>query len=120
MNTQKNTLFFSKLLALAGIAFCLWMNSTAANDEPLSHTPPEIYAKHLAPLLTPFEDAIARENLYEDDESGVILLNEIIHYVTEDGLRYSVKHNIYKANTEAGVDGLSEEIYSYRKSNQRI
>lgn len=117
MNLRNIKRSLSKLLP---IVFCLLVNTTTADDGVVSRTPPEIYTKHLAPLLTSFEDAIAQENLYEDDESGVIILSERVNYITDAGLRYSASHYIYKANTEAGVDSLTEEIYSYRKSNQRI
>ncbi|MGJ8637757.1 MAG: DUF3857 domain-containing protein [Opitutaceae bacterium] len=109
-----------RLLPLLLLTLSFFGTFSFASEETVSRTPPAIYAEQLAPLLTSFEDAINEPNVYEEDETGVIILNERVHYVTESGLRYSALHCIYKANTEAGLDALAEDIYSYRKGNQRI
>ncbi|MEM7146325.1 MAG: DUF3857 domain-containing protein [Verrucomicrobiota bacterium] len=106
-------LVFSFFVVVPGAAF---------GEEGLrvSRNPPPIYEEKLRSLLTPLEDVQKWENRYADDEQGVILLNEWVAYVGDDDRRYTVYHYVYRANSEAGIEAVAEEVFTYRKSSQRI
>ncbi|MCP4589352.1 MAG: DUF3857 domain-containing protein, partial [bacterium] len=68
--------------------------------------PPE-YELRLAPMLTPVEHVLSSEVAGDDEAGGVILLDESIRLVREDGGRIRVIHRVYKAFTEAGAKGIA-------------
>lgn len=89
--------------------------------EEVSRTPPEIYREKLAPLLTPLEDVLKLDDqTVSPDESGAVLLDEEIEYMDESGGRFLVKHEVYRARTEAGAKQIEEDVASYRKGKQQI
>lgn len=89
--------------------------------EEVSRTPPEIYGQKFAPLLTPLEDVLKLDDqTVSPDESGTVLLDEEIEYMEESGKRYLLKHEVYRARTEAGAKQIEEDVASYRKGKQRI
>ncbi len=70
--------------------------------------------------MTPLEKVIPMGERYQNDESGVILLDERIDFITEDGTFIRVLHQINRANTIAGAETLNRESFRFRKSDQSI
>lgn len=89
--------------------------------EEVLRKPPAIYAEKLEPLLTPIEEVLKNRNIYTSkDGAGVILLDEEIDYVDEEGRHYNVEHMVYGALTEAGIEGLAQDTYSFRRAYDKI
>lgn len=84
-------------------------------------SPPAIYTEKLAKLLTPAEDVLKKESEYGRlHGDAIVLLDERITYVTEDGKRTSVYHSIYKATNDSGVRSLAQDNFTYKKKIQRV
>lgn len=89
--------------------------------EEVLRKPPAIYEEKLKPLLTPIEEVLKNRDIYTSkDGSGVILLDEEIDYVDEEGRHYNVEHMVYGALTEAGIEGLAQDTYSFRRAYDKI
>ena len=93
-----------------------------AQQTGVSRKPPAAYEQFIAPLLTPIEEAlkISKDLAPDDDFSGAVILNEIIHRVDDDGGRLIAIHSIYRADSEAGVDSLHSNTQSFRSAHQKI
>ncbi|MBE7493706.1 MAG: DUF3857 domain-containing protein [Verrucomicrobiaceae bacterium] len=93
----------------------------ASSSLKVSRTPPAAYAKHIAPLLTPLKEVLARRGEFpHPDRDGIILLDESIVHCDESGARMVVYHMVEAAQTESAVEPLAEEVYGYRTEDQRI
>ena len=81
------------------VAFgCLFRLDGVAQAMDQGGSPPGVYTQELAKLLTPASKAIKAASGWKlDGEDGVIILDETVTYVKEDGKRVSVYHYIYKA-----------------------
>ena len=91
-----------------------------AEDVPTE--PPQPYQAQLAPLLTPLEQVLALPlNLGPGDlPSGAVLIDERLQYVEPDGRKMSVHQLACKSLTEAGAKENAEEVFSYRKKEQKF
>ena len=105
-----------KVIAFLAIFIPLAMVS----GEEVSLQPPPVYQEKLAPLLTPLDEVLHAQPVQKDGDDGVILLDEVIHYLDEKGGRCMVFHRINKAWNDSGVKDLAEDVWSYRKANQKI
>jgi len=92
-----------------------WL-ATARGGDDVSRQPPEIYAKKLAPLLTPLEEVLKAKDTAPKDGDGVILLQEELHWITPEGGRILVSHAVNLARTDAGAAGLAEHSEFFRKT----
>jgi len=88
----------------------------------VSRNPPERYTKEVAPLLTSLEKALEiSKSLKPDPEfGGAVILNELVHHVDDSGARIVVLHSIYRADSEAGAQSLTDDTQSFRSASQRI
>jgi transglutaminase-like putative cysteine protease len=108
---------FAPWLATAGLALAC----AGARAEEVLTEPPILYAEKLAPLLTPLEAVLKLPlALGNDQPSGAILLDERLQFVEADGRRLTVRHVAYKAITDAGAKDNAEDIFSYRKKEQKF
>lgn len=98
------------------------LHSAGSGEETaVSRTPPEIYTRKIAPLLSdPAELLKAPLPPGSESADGIMLLSERIDYVTEDGKRLTVSHYVVRAETEAGAKQTAEDIYGYRRRGQKI
>lgn len=87
----------------------------------VSRKPPEAYLKHLAPLLTPLKEVMARRGDFPNpNRDGIILLDETLIHCDETGARILVYHSIDEAQTESAIESLAESVTSYRTEDQKI
>jgi len=92
-----------KVIAFLAIFIPLAMVS----GEEVSLQPPPVYQEKLAPLLTPLDEVLHAQPVQKDGDDGVILLDEVIHYLDEKGGRCMVFHRINKAWNDSGVKDLA-------------
>ena len=94
---------------------------TLADDaSQVTGPPPAIYNTTLAKLLTPAEEVLKKKpEQSELKGDGIVLLDEMVTYVTEDGRRISVSHFLDKAFNDAGVQSLAQNSFTYKKNLQR-
>src|ERR1700761_4932628 len=72
--------------------------------------PPAVYKDNLAKMLTPLEEVLKKKSEYSRLEGdGIVLLDEMITYVTEDGKRISVFHSIDEALNDAGGRSMAQD-----------
>lgn len=89
--------------------------------EEVLRNPPAIYEEKLKSMLTPLEEVLKYQDLFtSEDGKGVLLLDEDIDYVDEQGRYYSVEHTVYRGLTEAGSEALGKDVFYFRKSDQKI
>jgi transglutaminase-like putative cysteine protease len=87
----------------------------------VSRKPPEAYLKHVAPLLTPLKEVMARRGDFPNpDRDGIILLDESIIHCDEKGSRIVVYHVVEEAQAESAIEALAESVNSYRTEDQKI
>ncbi|MBK1830865.1 DUF3857 domain-containing protein [Verrucomicrobiaceae bacterium R5-34] len=85
-----------------------------AADDGVSHQVPDVIKKQVLPHLTSLEEVLKKARKHRSgDESGVILLREKYYWVTEEGRRFRIYHNIYQVKTEQGVESLSRDNFGY-------
>jgi hypothetical protein len=104
--------------------FCLlvsfFLGIAAADAEDVSREAPELYQKELAGLMTPTKEIIALSKEATDiHDSGAILLDERIHYLSADGRRFQVRQVAYKTLTQAAVEENSQDLFQYHKKFQK-
>ena len=101
----------------------LWtLLALGARAEEVPTEPPKPYQAQLAPLLTPVDQVLALPlNLGPGDPpSGAVLLDERLQFVQPDGRRMSVRQLVCKSFTEAGAKDNAEEVFTYRKKEQKF
>ena len=104
---------------LAALIICAPLVKAAGED--VSRQPPQIYQDKLAPLLTPLQAVLhARTPEKYADKDGVILLDEGVQYIDENGHRCMAYHRICKAINDSAVKYVAEDVWSYRRTNQKI
>jgi len=115
--------FLRRFVALGWMALVLgfsWDAVRADDAAQVMAPPPALYKEKLAKLLTPAGDVLKKEPEYSRLQGdGIVLLDEAITYVTEDGKRISVFHTITKALNDAGVKSIAQDSFSYKKKFQR-
>lgn len=103
------------LLALPVAALC------AEHTDTVNRTPPAVYAERIAPLFTrPDTVATARAALPGDEQDGLVLLTETVHYRDADGTLYRAYHHVYHAIGQSAVEGLANSIYSYDRERESL
>ncbi len=112
------------LFLIAGILPVIGSPS-GAQQQGVSRTPPAIYGERLEALLTPIDDVLKPAEDFEQaamDEAfgGVVLLNEVLNHIDEEGRRVQVIRYVFKALTEGGAKAIAEDTYYYRQKTQRI
>lgn len=81
---------------------------------------PELRTR-IEPLLSPVADMLAQAKIpVQAGDAGVVLLNERLILVEPDGRRILVRHALYRANNDAGVKSLADDVTTYRKNDQTI
>ncbi len=94
---------------------------SVARSEEVPTEPPKLYQEKLAPLLTQLAEALRLPlALGNDQPSGAILLDERVQFVEADGRRLTVRQVAYKALTDAGAKENAEDVFSYRKKEQKF
>ena len=95
-----------------------------AEDTSFTSPPPALYKEKLAKLLTPLDvvlkKAAADRNAQGDGNDAIVLLDEEITFVGNDGKRVIVYHTVNKALTDAGVKALAQDSFTYKKKLQRV
>ena len=92
-----------------------------ARADEISREAPPLYREQLAALLTPL-DQILKADLKELETkvAGCTRLEEKIYSVDTEGRRMIVRQVVRKALTEAGARWNAEEIFSFRKKEQKF
>lgn len=109
----------SSLLFSFGIATVLC--STAAPSGEVSRTPPPVYTEKIEPLITPLADATKLiPEIHDNDAPGIVLIDERLNWVDEQGLRTMVRHTAYKCITEAAIEQNASDTITYRKHDQKF
>ena len=89
--------------------------------ETVSRKPPVVYQEKIAPHWTPLEMVLEdRGKAGDEDDEGVILLQEDFVYVEPDGRKIDAKRWVFEARSESGVDKMSKDTISYQRSYQKI
>lgn len=110
----KSLIFMLPALVLLGAA-------APPRAEDVSRKLPPIYEQALKPRLTPLEEVLkSLPAVPESAEDGWVLLGEDIQYVTPDGKRFLVEHQIMKALTDAGAENIARTVRSYTRSRHKI
>jgi hypothetical protein len=101
------------LSALATIAF-------ADDASQFSAPPPALYKDQLSKLLTPLDDVIKKaSDSNQQQGDGIVLLDETVTFVNDDGKRVSVYHSIDKAWNDSGVRSMAQDTFTFKKSSQK-
>ena len=111
-----------EITALLFFALVLGGVPVARADDAASATapPPAVYQEKLAKLLTPLDDVLKKKSEYSRLKGdAIVLLDETVTYVAEDGKRVSVYHSVYQALNEAGVKAMAQDTFTYKKKIQR-
>ncbi len=66
------------------------------------------------------EAAASVEARRQAGQDGSILLEETLYWVDESGAVFRVEHSIYRANSEAAVEGLARSVTGFLPSSQKI
>lgn len=114
MMMAKSLIFMFTALALLGCPAFL-------GAEDVSRELPAIYEQALKPQLTPLEEVLkSLPAAPKDAEEGWVLLSEDIQYVTPDGKRFLMEHQIMKALTDAGAEDMARTVRSYTRNRHKI
>jgi len=82
--------------------------------------PPPEHVAQLATRVTSVEDILAlKVASASPTDAGVCLLDERFVSVDEQGRRTTLYHFAYKTLADAGIKSNSEDVYSYRKHEQK-
>jgi hypothetical protein len=112
---------FRSLLGLAALAILIVLPAQAEDGASFTSPPPAIYKEKLAKLLTPLDTVLKHAADYKDLQGdGVVLLDEEVTFVGDDGKRVIAYHTVQKALTDAGVKSLAQDSFSYKKKMQRV
>ncbi len=110
---------FQNTTAVAMLLIC-WFAGLSLGQTDLRE-PPAIYREKLTTYLTPLEEILRLASSAKvTDQDGVILLDEELHYIDDTGRRYLIEHRAYKALTDGGAKEVAEDLFNYRKTNQKI
>ena len=94
--------------------------SRADDSSAATAPPPAIYQEKLAKLLTPLDDVLKKKDEYSRlTGDAIVLLDETVTYVADDGKRVSVYHSVYEALNDAGVKAMAQDSFTYKKKIQR-
>ncbi|HLP24565.1 MAG TPA: DUF3857 domain-containing protein, partial [Acidobacteriota bacterium] len=89
--------------------------------ESVSRKPPAIYAKQIAPLLTPLEKALAARTAFPDAKTnGIVLLDETVHFRDDAGVNYVVFHDISLARSNAAEKVMGNRVYSFDREHDSV
>ncbi|RBP39849.1 uncharacterized protein DUF3857 [Roseimicrobium gellanilyticum] len=89
--------------------------------EDVSRKLPAIYEQALKSHLTPLEEVLkSLPAVPGNAEDGWVLLGEDVQYVTADGKRFLVEHEVIKALTDAGAEEIARTVRSYTRSRHKI
>ncbi len=107
-------IFWRLLLFLLGVA-------TVSAAEPMLGEAPVVYRENLEAQLTPLTEILALKGTSSaEGDSGVILLDERLVSVDEEGRSVLVWHFAYKTITEGAIKTNGEETFGFRKGEQKI
>ena len=109
-------------LPAVALLFCFAaLTSLAAASDEIGSTPPPIYTRELAKQLTPLKTAVTFTSAtLEDKAPALTLLEERIYRVDETGRRVVARQVVRKSRTDAGAHVNAEEIFIFRKHEQRF
>ena len=106
---------FFHILVLCGV-----YSAHASADDIILGWPPEV-RERIEPLLLPYDLSTVDLTKYDPAISdNVVLLNDSVVYVAEDGTIYEVFHRIYSALTDGNLRYLGEDTYRFRPDTQKI
>ena len=101
------------------LGFC-GLFSTSLGEEVSREAPP-LYKNVLAPLLMPVNQALkTAEGMDCGKESTLIVLDQWFHCVDVDGRQMMANQVAYKTLTDAGVKTNGEDVFYYRRNEQRF
>ncbi len=93
----------------------------AQPSDPVERTPPALYQEHLAGLLTPLAEVLPGKTAFPTDTTGgIVLLAEAFRYRDDAGLNYKLYHSIDHAVSQAGVESLSTDTFSFDRERESI
>lgn len=98
--------------------------AAAAFGEPaeaVNRTPPEVYARSIAPLLTPLDTVLAGRSAFPAaDNEGAILVSETVHFRDADGTLYRAQHYVYHALAQSAVEGMGSSIQRFDRDRETL
>ncbi|MCU0749735.1 MAG: DUF3857 domain-containing protein, partial [Akkermansiaceae bacterium] len=87
----------------------------------VSRTPPAIYETAIAPLLLPMEDVLAaRSPEHGKEDAGMVLLEETITRVEDDGTYVRALRYVYEARTEKGAEQIATDRFRFHSRLEKI
>ncbi len=93
----------------------------AQSTDPVDRTPPALYQEHLAGLLTPLAAVLDGKTAFPADTTGgIVLLAESFRYRGDDGLNYKLYHTIDYAVSQAGIESVSTDTFSFDRERESI
>lgn len=85
----------------------------------ISRTPPEVYLRDAAPLLTPLAEILARPApVYPAEQAVEVLVDETVYLVTADGRAVRVHQIAYRALQEPGIKTMEDDLFAYSRDWQ--
>lgn len=104
--------FLLSLILLASCALSLVADSAVAG---YSSSPPAVYTEQMRPLMTDIHTLLPMAAEFDASASdGVVLLNETVNWVAEDGKNYQLMQFAYVAVTDAAIEACSESVFVFR------
>ncbi|HTJ79927.1 MAG TPA: DUF3857 domain-containing protein [Rariglobus sp.] len=125
-----NHRLFPKIILRAHLVVSVWILAFAAAGNAASGQtgqatgdyffgPSPSNEKQIEALLTPTATIIATKPGPQDgDPSGIVLLDEVVQYISKDGRTLHIHQVAYKALTDAGAKTLNEDVFGYRHKQQ--
>ncbi len=114
-------MLFRRRLALLLALVLPALAAPAQSTDPVERTPPAVYHEHLAGLLTPLAEVLEGKTAFPADTTGgIVLLAESFRYRDAAGLNYKLYHTIDHAVSQAGVESVSTDTFSFDRERESI
>ncbi|HVM63874.1 MAG TPA: DUF3857 and transglutaminase domain-containing protein, partial [Acidimicrobiales bacterium] len=109
------------LLPLFAAGACSLVAPRLPGADEVLRQAPAAYQETLAPLLTTLAAATGIDaKALEEKAPGITLLDERLYTLREDGRRLIARQLVRKALTDAGAHGMADEIFTFRRKEQKF
>jgi len=120
MNTIRKTSMPHYLRSFLLCLMATVLTSLPAAAEEVTRLEPPGYDSFIKPLLTPAEPILKEDTsvIEEGENGGVVLLDERIEYLFEDGRSLIAYHRMYRPTDDSGVEAVGRVTISVQKDLQ--
>lgn len=111
------------LLSLLSLLSAASVEASPGRDR-LAPEPPAAYLEALEPHLLDAHQVLAVARTVEQraaaGEDGAVVLTETLTRIDDDGAIVTVEHDVWRANTQGGVEGVARAVLPFRLGEERL